>query len=61
MSMNNRTSEELSKRLGLPSQKIHMELFTERHQLKPGSTLAEAIYWAPNQKAFLIEATEVDS
>ena len=61
MSVNNRTLEELFEQLGLSSQKIHMERFIERHQLKPGSVLAEAIYWAPDQKAFLIEATEADS
>ena len=61
MSVNNRTLEELFEQLGLLSQKIHMERFIERHQLKPGSVLAEAIYWAADQKAFLIEAKEANS
>ena len=61
MSMNNRTLEELFEQLGLSSQKIHMERFIERHQLKPGSILEDAIYWAPDQKAFLIEAKDNDS
>ena len=61
MSLNNRTLEELFEQLGLSSQKIHMERFIERHQLKPGSVLTDAIYWAPDQKAFLIEAKEEDS
>ena len=61
MSMNTRTLEELFEQLGLSSQKIHMERFIERHQLKPGSVLTEAIYWAPDQKAFLIEAKEANS
>jgi hypothetical protein len=61
MSLNNRTLEELFEQLGLSSQKIHMERYIERHQLKPGSVLAEAIYWAPDQKAFLIEAKEANS
>lgn len=61
MSMNNRTFGELFEQLGLSSQKIHMERFIERHQLKPGSILADALYWAPEQKAFLIEAKDEDS
>lgn len=61
MSVNSRTLEELFEQLGLSSQKIHIEKFIERHQLKPGSVLADAIYWLPNQKAFLIEAKEDDS
>ena len=61
MSLNNRTLEELFEQLGLSSQKIHMERFIERHQLKPGSVLTDAIYWAPDQRAFLIEAKEEDS
>lgn len=61
MSMNNRTLEELFEQLGLSSQKIHMERFIERPQLKPGSILADALYWAPEQKAFLIEAKDEDS
>jgi hypothetical protein len=59
--MNNRTLEELFEQLGLSSQKIHMERYIERHQLKPGSNLPDAIYWAPDQKAFLIEAKAGDS
>jgi hypothetical protein len=59
--MNNRTLEELFEQLGLSSQKIHMERFMERHQLKPGSILPDAIYWDPDQKAFLIEAQAEDS
>lgn len=59
--MNSRTLEELFKQLGLSSQKIHIERFIERHQLKPGSVLADAIYWTSDQKAFLIEAKEEDS
>jgi hypothetical protein len=59
--MNNRTLEELFEQLGLSSQKIHMERFIERHQLKPGSILENAIYWDPEQKAFLIEAKADDS
>ena len=61
MSMNNRTLEELFEQLGLSSQKIHMERYIERHQLKPGSVLHDAIYWDPDQKAFLIEAKADDS
>jgi len=61
MGVNNRTLEELFEQLGLSSQKIHMDRYIERHQLKPGSVLAEAIYWAPDQKAFLIEAKEANS
>jgi len=61
MSMNNRTLEELFEQLGLSPQKIHMERYIERHQLKPGSILEDAIYWAPDQKAFLIEAKAEDS
>jgi len=38
-----------------------MERYIERHQLKPGSILEDAIYWAPDQKAFLIEAKANDS
>jgi hypothetical protein len=59
--MNTRTLEELFEQLGLSSQKIHMERYIERHQLKPGSVLHDAIYWAPDQKAFLIEAKAPDS
>ncbi len=59
--MNSRTLEELFKQLGLSSQKIHIERFIERHQLKPGSVLADAIYWTSDQKEFLIEAKEEDS
>jgi hypothetical protein len=44
MGLNNRTLEELFEQLGLSSEKIHMERFIERHQLKPGSILADAIY-----------------
>jgi hypothetical protein len=54
--MNNRTLEELFEQLGLSFQKIHMERFVERHQLQPGSILENAIYWDPEQKAFLIKA-----
>jgi hypothetical protein len=61
MSANTRTLEELFEQLGLSSQKIHMERCIERHQLKPGSILEDAIYWAPDQKAFLIEAKANDS
>jgi hypothetical protein len=58
---NRRTLEELFEQLGLSSQSIHMERYIERHQLKPGSVLTEAIFWAPDQKAFLIEAKAQDS
>jgi hypothetical protein len=61
MSMNNRTLGELFEQLGLSSQKIHIERFIERHQLKPGSILADALYWTPEQKAFLIEAKDDDA
>jgi len=61
MSATYRTLEELFEQLGLSSQKIHIERFIERHQLKPGSILADALYWAPEQKAFLIEAKDEDS
>lgn len=61
MSATNRTLEELFQQLGLSSQQIHIERFIERHQLKPGSILADALYWAPEQKAFLIEAKDEDS
>ena len=61
MNINSRTLEELFEQLGLSSHKIHMERFIERHQLKPGSILADALYWAPEQKAFLIEAKDEDS
>jgi len=61
MGINNRTLEELFEQLGLSSQKIHMERFLERHQLKAGSVLTDAIYWTSEQKAFLIEAKEEDS
>jgi len=61
MGINNRTLEELFEQLGLSSQQIHMERFIERHQLKPGSILADAIYWTSEQKAFLNEAKEEDS
>ena len=61
MSEHQRTLEELFEQLGLSSQQIHMERFVERHQLKPGSILADAFYWAPDQKAFLIEAKADDS
>jgi Protein of unknown function (DUF2789) len=61
MSMNNRTLEELFEQLGLSSQKIHMERFIERHQLRPGSILENAVYWDSEQKAFLIEAKSDDS
>ena len=61
MNINRRTIEDLFEQLGLSSQKIHMERFIERHQLKPGSILENAIYWAPDQKAFLIEAKANDS
>jgi hypothetical protein len=59
--MNTRTLEELFEQLGLSSQKIHMERYIERHQLKPGSVLTEAIFWAPDQKTFLIETKADDS
>jgi len=58
---NRRTLEELFEQLGLSPQKNHMERFIERHQLKPASVLPDAIYWAPDQKAFLIEAKADDS
>jgi hypothetical protein len=61
MSENQRTLEELFEQLGLSSQKIHIERFIERHQLKPGSVLTDAIYWTADQKAFLVEAKEEDS
>jgi hypothetical protein len=38
-----------------------MERFIERHQLKPGSILENAVYWDSEQKAFLIEAKSDDS
>lgn len=58
---NRRTLEELFEQLGLSSQSIHIERFIERHQLKPGTILPDAIYWDPDQKAFLIEAKANDS
>jgi hypothetical protein len=61
MSLNNRTLEELFEQLGLSPQKIHIERFIDRHQLKPGSVLSDAIFWTSDQKAFLIEAKEEDS
>ena len=61
MSANVRTLEELFEQLGLSSQQIHMERFIERHQLKPGTILPDAIYWDPDQKAFLIKAKADDS
>ncbi|QWD67540.1 MULTISPECIES: DUF2789 family protein [unclassified Polynucleobacter] len=61
MSEHQRTLEELFEQLGLSSQQIHIERFIERHQLKPGSILSDAIYWAPDQKAFLIETKADDS
>jgi len=61
MNINSRTLEELFEQLGLSSHKIHMERFIERHQLKSGSVLTDAIYWTSEQKAFLIEAKEEDS
>ena len=61
MNINSRTLEELFEQLGLSSQQIHIERFIERHQLKPGSILTDAIYWTREQKAFLIEAKEEDS
>lgn len=61
MSENQRTIEELFQQLGLSSQKIHIERFIERHQLKPGSVLTDAIYWTEDQKALLVEAKEEDS
>lgn len=61
MNINSRTLEELFEQLGLSSQQIHIERFIERHQLKPGSFLTDAIYWTREQKAFLIEAKEEDS
>ena len=61
MNINSRTLEELFEQLGLSSQQIHIERFIERHQLKPGSVLTDAIYWTREQKAFLIEAKEEDS
>ena len=61
MNINSRTLEELFEQLGLSSQQIHIERFIEKHQLKPGSVLTDAIYWTREQKAFLIEAKEEDS
>lgn len=61
MGANSRTLEELFEQLGLSSQKIHMERFIERHQLKPGSILEDAIYWTPDQKVFLVESKAEDS
>jgi hypothetical protein len=61
MNANVRSLEELFEQLGLSSQKIHMERFIEKHQLKPGSVLPDAIYWTLNQKLFLIEAKSDDS
>jgi hypothetical protein len=61
MSANTRTLEELFEQLGLSSQQIHMERFIEKHQIKSGSVLPDAIYWTSNQKAFLIEAKADDS
>jgi len=61
MSANKKTLKELFEQLGLSSQQIHMERFIERHQLKPGTILPDAIYWDPGQKAFLIEAKANDS
>jgi len=58
---NRRTLEELFEQLGLSSQQIHMERFIERHQLKPGTILPDAIYWDLDQKAFLIKAKADDS
>ena len=61
MNINGRTLEELFEQLGLSSQKIHIERFIEKHQLKPDAVLSDAIYWTADQKAFLIEAKEEDS
>ena len=61
MNINSRTLEELFEQLGLSSQQIHIERFIEKHQIKPGSVLTDAIYWTREQKAFLIEAKEEDS
>lgn len=61
MNANTRTLEELFEQLGLSSQKIHMERFIEKHQMKSSSILEEAIFWAPDQRAFLIEAKAEDS
>jgi hypothetical protein len=61
MNANIRTLEELFEQLGLSSQKILMERFVEKHQLKPGSVLEDAIFWLPEQRSFLIEAKSEDS
>ncbi|MBU3556271.1 DUF2789 family protein [Polynucleobacter sp. Ross1-W9] len=61
MNANTRTLEELFEQLGLSSQKIHMGRFIEKHQMKPGSILEDAIFWAPDQRTFLIEAKAEDS
>ena len=61
MNANKKTLEELFEQLDLSSQKIHMERYIERHQLKPGSALQDAIYWAPDQKVFMIKAKAQDS
>ncbi len=61
MNINSRTLEELFEQLGLSSQQIHIERFIEKHQIKPGSVITDAIYWTREQKAFLIEAKEEDS
>ena len=61
MSENTRTLEELFGQLGLSTQKIHIERFIERHQMKPGSVLENAIFWTADQQTFLIEAKAEDS
>ena len=61
MSINTRTIEELFEQLGLSSQKIHIEKFIEKHQMKSGSILENGVFWTADQKAFLIEAKEQDS
>ena len=61
LNINCRTLEELFKQLGLSSQQIHIERFIERHELKPGSVLENAIYWYSNQRTFLMKAKNKDS
>lgn len=61
MSMSNRTIKELFEQLGLSSEKIHIERFIDRHQMKQGSVLEDGIFWTADQKSFLIEAKAEDS
>lgn len=56
------TLSTLFKQLGLPSSEQQIRDFVDQHSpLDPSITLAEAQFWNPGQRSFLLEALAEDS